>query len=475
MAGLTVSPNTPAVEFDPASFKDPDGRVFAFGDRIFRTLNRCGRENFDALCKSGLYDQLVGGNKVVDSSLQASKDLGFEPAVVGTDLIEHRRIPYISYPYEWSFDMLRDAALLTLDLMEESLQYGFILKDATPFNVQFCDGRPVWIDLPSFAPYRANQPWVAYTQFCSTQLYPLMLTAYRNLEFQPMLRGSIGGIKSTDMAKLLRGRDFFRRGVLAQIHLPALLERSFARKPVALGSQFEKAKFSKDMLLGLCRRLRKLISGLTYRPRDSEWAGYRQICSYRDEDTIAKHRFVEEAVAEADPRRVWDLGCNTGEYSEIAAGIAEHVVAFDIDPAAINALYLGQKEGRNSGTIQPLVGDLTNPSPALGWALTERGAWRDRGQADFFLALALVHHLVIGGNIPVRAVVDALASVASAGVVEFVCKKDEMVRRLLTNREDVFADYTRENFEAELSRCFHIIGRKDINQGTRTLYRIAAA
>lgn len=277
MPAIVDSIPTREVLFDPASFRDPAGRVFTCTDRVFRTLSPVGLRNFTALTESGLLTRLTEEGRVVPSSLCSSAELGLDPGLVGAQVVEHGRIPFITYPYEWSFGMLRDGALLTLDLLDIGLRHDFVLKDATPFNVQFADGRPIWIDILSFEPYRANQPWVDYTQFCMTQLYPLMLTAYRGIEFQPWLRGSLGGLKATDMVKLLRGSDLLRAGVFTHAYLPARFERSFARQPVTLAAQFEKVKFPKEALLGLSRRLRKLITGLTYRAQDSFWSDYQKV------------------------------------------------------------------------------------------------------------------------------------------------------------------------------------------------------
>ncbi|MGH6948805.1 MAG: class I SAM-dependent methyltransferase [Kiloniellales bacterium] len=460
------------IVFDPGSFKDPAGRVFYHDDRVFRTLGPKSKAEFEAFVASGLYARLAEKGRIVRTELRASEEMGLPVDEVGAFVLEHERIPFVTYPYEWSFDMLRDAALLALDLLAESLEAGYSLKDATPFNVQFVAGKPVWIDILSFEPYREGQPWVGYSQFCSTCLYPLLLASHLGLEFQSLLRGTLTGVSATDAAKLFRWTDVRRRGVLLHVFVAARLQRSFGQSQKEVSREVKRAGVSRASLLNLARGLKRLVAGLAYREADSVWADYVDRQSYDSTDLQRKKDFVQGAVRQQRPQHLWDLGCNTGEYSDLAAETAELVVSFDIDPAAINRLYLSQKAGKRSPKLQPIVGDLTNPSPNLGWALAERRSWLERGKPDFFLGLALVHHLAIGGNIPLAEVVAFLRRVAPAGVVEFVSKDDDLVRQMLANREDVFDDYGKASFEAMLARDFAIERQFDLKGGTRTIYAL---
>jgi SAM-dependent methyltransferase len=330
----------------------------------------------------------------------------------------------------------------------------------------------LFVDVLSFEPYRDGDPWAGYAQFCAMILYPLMVTAYRGIEFHPLLRGSLGVLTSTDMSRLLTWRDLTRPGVLVHVKLAARFQRTFERGDAAVSPQLAAAKFSKASILANVLRLRRLLSTLPYAARESAWTRYTNENSYSDTDTRAKQSFVHAALAQATPRWVWDIGCNTGVYSQLAAEAGAHVLGIDADAACINALYGAQKKGDRSPRIQGLVGDLANPSPAMGWQLRERGAWHARGQADFVIALALVHHLAISKNIPIEQFVSYLRTIAPAGVTEFVTKQDPMVRRLLGHRRDVFDDYTLDNFRAALLQHFRIVKEHTSTSGTRVLFQL---
>lgn len=463
-----------SVRFDPGSFKDPTGRVFTKDGRVFRTLGSAAVETFTALQQSGLYDSLAATDRIVDTRQRRARECDLPEEIVGDGVLEHEPIPFISYSYEWPFDMLRDAALLTLEILSESLRHGLVLKDATPFNVQFRDGKPVWIDLLSFVPYEEGSPWVAYAQFCSTQLYPLFLTAYRGVEYHSVLRGSLAGIRPLDMARLLGAwRDAFRPGILRHVWLPARFERSFSGDVGNLGQEFSRISFTKSHIHRLAEGLMKILSALRYRPLQQEGtAYYTDHCMYSPRDIEGKERFVAEALAAAAPAQVWDLGCNMGRYTQIAGRFARTVIGLDVEAAVINALYLRQKAGDVEPNLYCLVGDLTDPSPSIGWNLVERRSWRERGRADFFLALALVHHLVLRGNVPLSMVIDCLADIAPRGIVEFVPKDDPMFQRMLANREDVFGDYSEAAFERQIARRFETIRWESVTAGGRKLYEV---
>lgn len=462
------------VEFDPASFKDPDGRVFrtpSAEGRVFRTLSTEGRETFRALETSGLLRDLVEAGRVVETSIVRSTDAGAAAAEVGEEVLSHVEVPALSYAFEWPFGMLRDAALLTLDVHLAALDRGFALKDATPYNVQFLDGRPVLIDVPSIAPYRDGAPWEGYAQFCSSFLFPLLLAAHRGIDHRPLLRGRLAGIAVGEAARLLGAGSMFRPGVLTHVLLQSWLERRFSGARLDLRREFTPASFPKAAVVAQARRLRALVSGLRRRG-ESAWLSYDEDgeAPYRE----AKDRFVRAAVEAERPKAVLDLGTNTGRYARIAAETAERVVAVDSDPACVDRLWAEVRAGRAPRRILPLAVDLVDPSPALGWDLRERSAWRDRIRGDFFLALALVHHVSIAGNVPLEAVCGQLRALAPRGVVEFVHADDPMARLLLQHRKDPVPGYARDRFERALEARFSVVAREEMPGATRTLYRVSA-
>lgn len=456
------------LEFDPGSFKDPDGRVFEHRGLIYRTLSASAHNRMQTYIGNNTLSDFTAGGLLIESDLVNAAEAGLDAAEVGDVVMRHERIPVQTYPSEWSFDMLRDAALVTLDLLLECLDRDLMLKDATAFNVAFHDGRMQFFDTLSIEDYAEGDPWDGYAQFCREFLFPLMLTSYRGVEFQPWLRGSLSGIPVRTFARLLSLREKLRGAVIKHVVLQAKLDRGFADTDTEMRSSFKSMKFSKPMIVGNVTGLAKTLKSLRYEAGDSVWGDYAQSHSYSAADEATKRDFVEKAVARLKPATVVDLGGNIGDYSLLVAPHAERVCCVDIDPACINTLYRRIREGGPRNVV-PIVGDLLNPSPALGWNLAERQDLFSRIRSDSFLALALVHHLAIGGNVPLSNIVDVLFRIAPSGVVEWVDKSDAMVQRMLRNRTDVFGDYTWESFRRELERRFTIVETVDTHDGARRL------
>lgn len=385
------------------------------------------------------------------------------------EVLEHDRIPFISYPYEWSFSMLKDAGLLHLDLMEAALAEDGTLRDCSPYNVQWRGSQPVFIDIPSFAPWTPGDPWVGYRQFCRQFLYPLLLQAHKKWPFQRGLRSRLDGYSAEETARAFGRWEFFRPGLLMDVFLQARFESALNRTGRPVRRELREAGFAKEMILANLRRLRRIMNGLTWREKGSVWSDYARERNYSADEYAAKKDFVREVTGRTRRSLVWDLGANTGDFSRLAAETADCVVAMDADAWVVEQLYTRLKsEGQR--TILPLVMDLTDPSPAQGWRGRERASLTQRGRPDLILALALVHHLVISGQVPLDEVVDELAATGAEIVVEFVSKSDAMVQRLLANRDDLFDDYTPEHFEKRLSERFTLRKTLTLVGGGRRLY-----
>jgi hypothetical protein len=462
---------------EPGSFRDRDSRVFlgsvgGNGDKaVFRALGAGGLDDWRKLESSGLFRSAVADGRLVATE---TADVQAPPEILpdgAAAVLRHERIPFVSYPYEWTFGMLRDAAVLHLDLIDGALGEGMTLKDASPYNVQWRGAAPVFTDIGSFEVLRADEPWVGYRQFCTLFLYPLMLQAYRGVPFQPWLRGSLEGITPAQMAGLLSGRDRLRRGVLTHVALHARLERRHAadsRKEIR--KDLRKAGFKPEIVRANVRRMRKLVERLRWSPGETAWTGYAENRGYADADRAAKDAFVEQAAAARRPRLAWDIGTNDGAFARLVAPHADAVVAMDFDHETVEHLYRALRE-EGDRRILPLVVDALDPSPARGWRGAERQTLEGRGTPDLTLALALVHHLSITGNVPLRDVVDWLASLRGALVVEFPTREDPMVQRLLDAKEDgAHPDYALDHFERLLEARFDVARREALPSGTRVLF-----
>jgi SAM-dependent methyltransferase len=465
---------TSGAQLDTGSFRDPDSRVFYSDGAVLRALSERGARDWRVLAASRLFAEATAEGRLVATEEVTVEDE--RPLLRGAPtaaVLRHERIPFVSYPYEWTPGMLRDAALLQLDLLLAALDEDLTLKDATPYNLQFRGASPVFVDVGSFEPLRTGEPWVAYRQFCELFLYPLLLGAWKGVPFQPWLRGSLEGIRPTEMRALLSLRDRFRRGALAHVFLHARLERSYGRSGRTGGDvkkELRSAGFSKEMVRANVRKMRKLVEGLGWDPPQGVWTAYRDDNTYTDADAAAKDAFVESVAGGLRPELVWDLGCNDGRYAEIAARHAGCVVAVDADPASVELLYRRLREAGRTD-ILPLTLDLVDASPALGWRGRERGRLEDRGRPGLVLCLALLHHVCITGNVPVSEYVAWLAELRAEVVVELVRREDPMVRRLLAAKpEGTHPDYDEDYFERVLGEAFDVERREVLPSGTRVLY-----
>jgi SAM-dependent methyltransferase len=470
MALPDVSATSPRLE--PGSFRDPANQVFYVDGQVFRGLGAQAADDWRALLATRFFPAMLADGRVCGSEPVASPAAGGRRWAL---VLRHERIPFVSYPYEWPFAMLRDAALLHLEILQAAVPEGFITKDGSAYNLQWRGVDPVFIDVGSFERIRPGEPWAGYRQFCQTMLYPLLLQAHLGLDFQPWLRGRIDGIEAGQMRRAFGGMRRFQAGVLKHVYLhDAMQSRHAAAGGEEVRNELRAAGFSPEVLLATFRALDKLVRRLEWRAPESHWSDYHRMCSYSAQDRERKRAFVEETLARSgNPGLVLDLGANDGAYARIAAQHAGYVVAVESDPAVVDQLYRRLRQ-ENERRILPLVMDLADPSPGGGWRGVERASFARRADADLVLALALVHHLAIGRNVPLPELVSWLADLLPPGgrlVVEFVHPEDPMARRLLANKPaGLFPDYRREVFESLLGDRFRIERREELPSATRTLY-----
>lgn len=447
---------------DSASFRDPAGSVFTRAGKLYRQVNKVGAKDYRKLIDSGLYQELVEAGLLI-AHVEVPRSVALNQSEVFT-VIQPEKVPFVSYPYELSFTQLKRAALLTLELEERALSHGMTLKDASAYNVQFFGQRPVFIDTLSFASYEEGTPWAAYRQFCQHFLAPLVLISTTDIRLSYLQRHYMDGIPLDLASKLLPQSARWSLGVATHLIFHARQQVRFA------GSGDERTSSLKLSLHGrmaLLDSLRSTIEKLKLPKQETEWAGYYDDTNYSSASFRAKHEQVRRLVKEVKPGMVWDLGANTGEFSKTAveAG-ATHVIAFDIDPQAVDCLA---QDSAAKG-ITPLVMDLLNPSGNQGWAQAERKGLIERGPADLLMALALVHHLAIGANVPLRDIAKGFAELGENLLIEFVPKEDSQVKRLLATRPDIFPHYTREGFEVAFKPFWEVISSEKVPDSKRYLY-----
>jgi ribosomal protein L11 methylase PrmA len=452
---------------DSGSFRDPSGRIYHHDDRVYRTVMPPGREHFEFVRSTGLIDELVSSGQLVAESVVDVAILG-EASARASFLLEHPRLPFVSYPYEWSFSALKSAALMQLDIHLKALAHGVTLSDATAYNIQFVGSEPVFIDALSFRKYQDGEYWSGHSQFCEQFLNPLLFESKLGVAFNAWYRGSLDGIRSEEIDHALAWYRKLSLGAFANVVMQARFQRQ-SRGNHGTASGAVNRPLPVSAFKALLQSLRRWISRMEPREIATDWQGYAESNSYAGQEKAAKSRFVADFVEKVSPSTLWDIGCNTGDYSVLAIESgAQFVVGFDFDHKVIEAAY---RRARASGVrYLPLVIDAVNPSPSQGWAQAERKGLNERGGADAVLALALVHHLAIAKNIPLEDTVAWLVSLARHGVVEFVQKSDPMVCKLLQFREDIFEDYGQEAFEACLSARARIIRKEEVSASGRTLY-----
>lgn len=451
-------------EREGASFRDPSGFIFYHDGVPYRQVNQFYRQDFDQLLDSGLYQELAEGGLLLPH-----EEVDMRPPVpeLAYKVIRPEPVEFLSYPYEWCFGQLKDAALLTLKVQEAALRRDLTLKDASAFNVQFHRGRPILIDSLSFERQKPGEPWVAYRQFCQHFLAPLALMARSDVRLGQWSRIHVDGVPLDLASGLLPWRTKLSFPLQVHIHLHARAQRRYAEEIVR--ERRGGRAMSKQALLGLVSNLRAAVGGLNWQPAGTAWSDYGETRNYTEEALAAKRGAVEEYLDRVQPKMVWDLGANTGEFSRSASRRGALTLAFDNDHGAVELNYRQVKAGSETH-ILPLLQDLTNPSPGVGWSHRERRSLVERGPADAVMALALIHHLAIANNVPLAMVAEFLAGLGRWLIVEFVPKQDPQVQRLLANREDIFPRFDREGFEQDFDRHFRIGETRPLPDTNRSVY-----
>jgi len=449
------------------SFRDPSGFLFKRKDILYRQVNQIYAENYQLLLSSGLYDNLVKHSLLISHQ---EVDVPSEDVSTAYKIIQPEMLGFISYPYEWSFSQLKDAALTTLNIQQRALKHNMSLKDASAYNIQFHKGKPIFIDTLSFEKYKEGEPWVAYKQFCQHFLAPLALMAKVDVRLSQLLRIYIDGIPLDFAVSLLPFSTSLNFGLLTHIHLHAKAQSQYAGKKIDNSTNSVRfAQVSKNALIGLIENLKKTILSLEWKPAGTNWADYYTFTNYSDESFEKKKKIVNEWLTRVNPKSVWDIGANNGLFTRLASNVGIPSLSFDIDPAAVEKNYRQVKLNKEEN-ILPLLQDMTNPSPSLGWNNKERDSLLARASADMVFALALIHHLAISNNVPLNQIADLFHQLGKWLVIEFVPKSDSQAKKLLVARLDIFDQYTVEGFEKSFQEKFVIHDKVLVEGSERILY-----
>lgn len=447
----------------PASFRDPSGFIFLRDGVVYRQVTPSGAADYQQFKESGLYEALRSTNLVLP--FEESAEPPADP-VQAHCVIRPDPVPFISYPYEWGFAQLKDAALATLAIQRIALDHGMILKDASAYNIQFVDGRPVLIDHLSFEAYDEGMQWVGYRQFCQHFLAPLALMAHTSHDLGRLLQVHIDGIPLSLARALLPGKTRLSFGLLSHIHLHARAQDRYADTPNTGAVQ---RSMSPSQMTGLVHNLEQTVKKLNWTIADKGWGDYYDNTNYSDTAFKQKESIIGAWLDDLTPKRVLDLGANNGAFSRLSSARGAFTISCDMDPVAVHSNYLKMKKDGEK-RMHPLWVDLAQPSPSLGWAQTERESFSVRVQSDVLLALALVHHLAIGHNIPLDQIASWFRSLGTHLIIEFVPRSDSQVKRLLASRKDIFDGYTKVGFEDAFGQYYHIRDTQPVPESERILY-----
>lgn len=446
------------ISADPGSFRDPASHIVYAGGRVLRLLDERGLAAWHQLETTQFFKDAVTDGRIIETNTVPDAPDGCAGAV------EHPRLPLISYPYEWTFSMLKDAAILQLDLLADALGSEITIKDATPFNIQFVEGRPIFIDVGSFEAYKPGEPWIGYRQFTRQFLFPLMMRAWSDLPFQPWLRGDMEGPTAAQMKQLLPGGKRIKPAALMHVSLQARMEERMSGAPVR--DDLKQAGFSADLILANVRKLRALVESLEWDHGVEGWSDYGS-CDHVGRDREAKGKFLEQCLDAATPRRVLDLGANDGYFSKIAADRGSLTIALDGFEPVLDDLY---KRSRGNA-IAIVVSDVTNLSPGQGWDGRERSPFHQRANPDLIVAYGVIHHLIYTSSVPPATVLNWLHRFNCPVALEFVTPEDEMIAKLTANKrdEELHPGRTENEFRELLAPLFEIRDEHRLEGGTRVL------
>ena len=453
---------------ESGSFRDPAGTIFYINDRIFRKINKVGANRVNFLENKKILNESIKADYLIQTKILSDDEKNKLNLNLSDIILEHKKIPYISYPYEWSFNQLKTAAIFHLDFNLFLLDLGATLIDASAFNIQYIGSKPIFIDTLSIEKYKDGEPWKGHKQFCENFLNPLILKSKKGIKFNNWFKGNLEGIQTDDLDKILNIFDKFSYNIFIHVYLLNKLDQKFTSNK-SLKPINKKKNFSKKNLVLILKQLKRFISKLEDHKSISTWDDYSKNNSYTELEENKKKQVVKDFIKKNNFNLIADLGCNDGEYSELSLkNGCKSVIGFDFDINTINQAH--KKALTKNLNFLPLFFDASNPSGNIGWNEKERKSFKTRAKFDAILALAFKHHLAIAKNIPLKEVINWLVSLAPTGLIEFVPKNDLTIIKMLELKGDIFPNYTIENFENALSLKSKILSKNKVSDSGRILY-----
>lgn len=453
---------------NPGSFRDPSGQIYKYNNRIIRVVKEFGKRKYEYIKDKGLIEESIKNNFLINTNEITSefKDLKSKDFCY---FLEHEKLDYISYPYEWGFYQLKDAALHHLNFQIFLLERDAVLIDSSAFNIQFKDNKPIFIDVLSIDKYNEGEYWKGHAQFLQQFLNPLLLRSLKGISFNDWYKGNLDGIKTSDLNNLLSLKDKISFNVFFSVVLLSRLDKQNTQNPTsALKKVNKKRPLSKNAYKGLLLQLKNWIKKLKPLEKKTVWDSYSSSNTYDKEQENKKIQVIKNFAKKIRPNLMADIGCNDGLYSfESLKSGCKKVIGFDIDINAIDRAYNNSlKQDLN---FLPLYFNATNPSTRLGWYEKERESFIDRLNFDAVIALAFEHHLALAQNIPLEEVISWIMNIGKNGLIEYVDKTDETVKKMLSIKGDIFPTYNQENFEKNILLNGKILN-KTILSKTRVLY-----
>jgi len=446
---------------EASSFRDPSGFVYYKNSKIYRQINWCYKHNYDYFLNTGLKDELINKNLIIrfTETTDAENNNNYYK------IIEAEKLSHITYPYEWCFSQLKDAALTTLNIQRKALDYNMVLKDASAYNIQFWQGIPILIDILSFEKYEEGSPWRAYKQFCEHFLCPLLLIKYKSADLNHLSKIFIDGIPLKLTSELLPLKTHFNFNILSHIHSHALYQKKYEKKHTKRKNLF----ISKNKQIILIDNLIHFVESINIKQKNTEWADYYSNNNYTYNALNHKKELILLLTEQLNIKSVIDFGANDGTFSSIFSQQHIETLTIDSDPMAVELNYKKAKAAHDV-FLTPFIADISNPSPAIGWENNERKSMLSRLNCDLALSLALIHHLVITHNLSFKQIAAFFSQLCSYLIIEFIPFDDSQIQKMTMHRNDDYNFYTEDNFTISFQPFFTLIKKENINESKRSLY-----